>query len=265
MDYENIKKIAINTGIGIVISVLFLLLNGFGAFEFMYDWGNYLSKPITFGVGQFTKGVSNFFSTVTEIGSLKEENTILEGENDILFAQIERSREFELQNEILLAQLDSSSTSGMTLKLARILGIDQSGPAEHVIIDIGFEDSVTIGDPVVLGDILIGDVRDVYKSTSRVRLVTNRNSNIVVLDRNTRAKGLVRGSLSGLLMEDVLESEDINVDDVIVTWSDSFPKNLIVGTVVEVEDNPTASTKKAYLDPGVSLENLNYVFVVKDE
>ncbi|MFH1547281.1 MAG: rod shape-determining protein MreC [bacterium] len=265
MDFENIKKVALNCVIGVAISLFFLLINGLGAFGFLYDWGNYISEPINYGIGQFTDGVRNTISTILEISTLREKNSTLITENEMLLSQLEEDSELKLQNEILLAQLQSEPTKNMTLLLARILGIDLKGVSEHVVIDLGSDDGIEVGDAVVIGDILVGEVRDVYKSTSRVRLVTNRNSNIVVLDRNTRAKGLVRGSLEGLVMEEILENENVNTGDVIIVWSDSYPTNLIIGTVDSVEEDQTSSTKKAILSPGVSLENLNYVFVVKDE
>jgi rod shape-determining protein MreC len=265
MDFENIKKVGIRTGIGIAVSVFLLLVNGLGSLDFLYDFGNYLSEPITFGIGQFSEGVENLLFTIIEIGYLKEENQSVINENLALKAEIGKSVEVELQNEILNTQLNSIPTQNTPLILARILGVDRSGISEHVVVDLGSDDGIEVGNAVVIGDILVGDIRDVYKTTSRVRLVTNRNSNIVSMNRNTRAKGLVRGSLDGLVMEEILESEDVNVDDVIIVWSDNFPRDLVIGTVVSVQNDPTASTKKAYLDPGVSLENLNYVFIVLDE
>jgi rod shape-determining protein MreC len=263
VDIEDIKKTAINSVVGVGISLLFILLNGLGLFDFLYDWSNYISEPITFGVGEFGQGVGSFFSTIVEIGTLKEENSRLQMQNSELSAQIEKSNEINLQNEILMSQLGADLTENWNLSLARILGVDRAGPSEHVVVDLGSQDGIEVGDPVILGDILVGDVREVYLSTSRVRLVTNRNSNIAAMDRNSRAKGLVRGSLDGLVIEDILESEEINKGDVIISWSDELPDSLVIGTIREVIDDPTSSTNKAYLDPAVSLSNLNYVFIVE--
>lgn len=265
MDFEKIKKVLIYAGVGLVFSMFFLLMNGLGAFNFFYDVGNYVSEPVVFGVGQFSRGVQNLFSTIVGIGALREENTSLVEENDRLKAKEGEYSEILLQNEILLSQINTSATKNRTLVLARILGVDVNGISEHVIIDVGSDDGVSTGDAVVIESILVGEIRDVYKSTSRVRLVTNRNSNIVAMDRNTRAKGLVRGSLDGLVMEEILESEKVNVDDVIIVWSDNYPGNLVIGSINSVENDPTASTQKAYLKPAVNLENLNYVFVVLNE
>lgn len=263
MNFDDIKKVAVESTIGVVVSLLFLLLNGMGMFSFLYNWANYLAEPIIFGVGQVSESTSQFFSTFIQIKSLKSDNIVLEKENSKLSAEIEKNKEIQLQNEILLSQIGTELTKKWELSEARILGVDQSGPSEHVVIDLGSDDDIEVGDPVIIGEILVGDVREVYKSTARVRLITNRNSNVSVMDRDTRAKGLVRGSLEGLIIEDVLESEDLAEGDIIISWSDELPDSLIVGTIRNLVDDPSATTRTAYIEPAVSLENLDYVFVMK--
>ena len=185
--------------------ILLILSDGMGWIDPLYSAGNYVVAPIAYWSNRAVVGVENVVGTVLQIGSLRSENAKLIVENSTLRAELAKSHEIERENEILRSQLGIELTKGWKLKKSRILGFDMYGIAEHVIIDTGSDDGISVGNVVILGDLLIGEVREVYASTSKVRLVSNQNSNIIVIDQNTRAKGLVRGSLEGVVMEDVLK------------------------------------------------------------
>ncbi|MDD3661872.1 MAG: hypothetical protein PHG63_02290, partial [Candidatus Dojkabacteria bacterium] len=61
-----------------------------------------------------------------------------------------------------------------------------------------------------------------------------------------------------------LESETVKEGDIIVTWQDDIPGGLVLGLITEIVDIPTSSTKRAYLEQGFSLEDVQYVFVVTE-
>ncbi|MEA3357682.1 MAG: rod shape-determining protein MreC, partial [Patescibacteria group bacterium] len=209
-------------------------------------------------------GIDHFISTIWEIGSLRSRNADLEVDNALLRAELGELKEIREENAALRQQVGVEMTMGWNLNLVRVLGIDIQRFAGYVLIDAGRDENIGVGDAVVLGNILIGEVRDVYKSTSRVRLVSNQNSNIMGVAQETRAKGLVHGSLDGIVMEEVLENEELKKGDLVVTWQDDIPDNLVIGEIIEIDDNPTASTKSARLESGLDLGALDYVFVVMD-
>jgi rod shape-determining protein MreC len=262
MDPDYLKTNGIRLAVALMTGILLILSDGMGWIDPVYSAGNYIVAPIAYWSNRTVVGVENAVGTVLQIGTLRSENAELVVENSKLRAELGRFRETERENDILRSQLGIELTKDWKLKRSRILGLDTYGIAEHVIIDTGSDDGVSVGDVVILGDLLIGEIREAYASTSKVRLVSNQNSNIFVIDQNTRAKGLVRGSLEGVVMEDVLENEQLNVGDVIITWEDDIPGGLVVGTVSEVVEVPTSSTKKAFLETGFSLEDIDYVFVV---
>jgi rod shape-determining protein MreC len=183
-------------------------------------------------------------------------------ENAKLEAELENCKELRKQNEALKTQLDIDIGEDFELEMARVLGIDREGEAQHIIIDKGSDNGLEKGDPVVLGRILVGEVRDVFDSTSRVRLISNQNSNVSVISEETRAKGLLHGTLEGLVMEDILENEKIEEGNTIMVWSDDFPNGLVVGEVREVKIVPTSSTKEAVVQSPLNFEDLNYVFLI---
>jgi rod shape-determining protein MreC len=261
---DSLKNNILRLIIGGAICLLLILINGMGWLRPLYSWADYILEPVQYWSGQFSKTVENSFETIVEIGTLRKRNNELLIENAKLKAEISENNECETENESLRKQLEVDSSQDWDLKKSRILGIDRNGTSEHVVIDLGSEDGIEKGDVVVIGNILLGEIRDVYETSSRVRLISNQNSNVIALDQETRAKGLVHGSLDGLVMEEILENEEINIGDTVITWQDEIPEGLVIGEIREVEDNPTASTQTAYIDPGFSLEDLDFVFVITD-
>ena len=265
MDAEYFKTVGVKVIGGIAISLLLILSDGMGWIEPVYSVGNYMFEPMAYWTSRTVGGVENIGGTFFQIGSLRSDNAKLLAENAGLVAQVGKLSEVQRENEILRSQLGIELTKDWNLKKVRILGIDRSGVAEHVIIDGGSDDGIVEGDIVILGDLLIGEVRDVFRSTARVRLVSNRNSNIYAIDQKTGAKGLVRGSLDGIVMEEVLENEKLEVGDVVITWDDEIPGGLVIGSITKTEEVPTSSTKTAFIETGFSLEDVYYVFVVLHE
>ncbi len=264
MDTDYLKSTGIRWGVGVVFCLFLLLFEGMGWMDPVYDWGNFVLEPLEYWSGEMVKSGENLVTTVTNIGGLRAENVELKIENAKLRSRADSAEEIEHENEILREQVGIEMMKDWEIVKVRILGLDEDGMAEHVVIDGGREDGISKGDVVVLGDLMIGEAQDVSKSTTLVRLVTNQDSNIIAIDQRTRAKGLVRGSLDGLVMEDVLENEELKEGDIVVSWADDIPSGLVIGRISKVENVPTSSTKRAFIETGINVEELSYVFVIVD-
>ncbi|MEA3357080.1 MAG: rod shape-determining protein MreC, partial [Patescibacteria group bacterium] len=201
MNLGYFRKNLIKLILGVVMSLFLILIDGMGWAAPVYDWGNYLLEPVEYWTSRMVVGIDHFISTIWEIGSLRSRNADLEVDNALLRAELGELKEIREENAALRQQVGVEMTMGWNLNLARVLGIDIQRFAGYVLIDAGRDENIDVGDAVVLGNILIGEVRDVYKSTARVRLVSNQNSNIMGVAQETRAKGLVHGSLDGIVME----------------------------------------------------------------
>lgn len=264
MDVDYLRTTGVRLLIGIFASLFLLLSDGMGWTQSVYSFGNYAAEPILYWTNELGMWVENTAATISQIGSLRSENARLSMEVAELTSELGQLSEVEIENETLRTQLGIDLTKEWTLEKVRILGLDERGVAEYVLIDGGSDQDIEVGDVVIFGDILVGEVREVFHSTARVRLISNQESNVTVIDQRTRAKGLVRGSLEGIVMEEVLENEELEEGDIVVTWEDNIPGGLVVGVITEVEAVPTSSTKRGFVEQGFSLEDLQYIFVVTD-
>ena len=112
------------------------------------------------------------------------------------------------------------------------------------------------------GGLLVGRVEEVYDTVSKVSYITDSNSNVPVVDQRSRTKGLVHGSLEGLVMEEILQQEDIKEGDRIVTLGDQYPEGFLIGTVRQVIMTDTSSKKTAILEAAVDYSDLEKVYII---
>ncbi len=68
------------------------------------------------------------------------------------------------------------------------------------------------------------------------------------------------------LISNILKDADITAGDVVVTSGNSglFPEGIVVGTVIEVYDDPNGLSKHAVIQPAVDCFDVTAVFAVTD-
>ncbi|WP_417755167.1 rod shape-determining protein MreC, partial [Senegalimassilia anaerobia] len=102
-------------------------------------------------------------------------------------------------------------------------------------------------------------------STATVRLLTDPQSGAAAMVQSSRAEGILRGSLIGLLyLEDLDADAEVNVGDVIVTsgLGGSYARGLIIGTVVKVDAQQGDTSRRIVVSPNDSIDTLEDVLVV---
>jgi rod shape-determining protein MreC len=213
-----------------------------------------------------------------------------------------RANELQDENERLRRQLDAAHSEIAAAKgslaelteLKQILDLptidDSTGVTAEVVsqgtgnfnrtfeIAKGSGSGIAKDMPVVVGDssgaALVGQVVSVSKSRAIVRRIDDRNFGVgaqLVQGAGFGPKGTASGQPdSGLLrfsvIEDAATPAPLKKGDVAVTLGaigESFPKNLVIGTVLHEVGAGGAISRDAELRPVVDLDSLNYVKVLK--
>jgi rod shape-determining protein MreC len=146
---------------------------------------------------------------------------------------------------------------------------------ERVItIDRGTEAGIRQNDPVLSdGGALVGVIAEAGDRLSTVRLLNDSRSVVIGMDSRTDALGEVYGRLAGTLeMRNIQKADRIAPGDLVMTAGldlgeieSQYPRGLLIGTVVEVTDDPAMVVKSALLQPATDLDRLQSVLVVIDE
>ena len=214
------------------------------------------------GLGSATESAAGALSDATAsdstLSSLREQNQELRE----LLSNAEEYRQEAIR---LQALLDMKQVSGVTGPVAHIIGRSANAWDQSITIDMGSADGIESGMTVMGATGVIGQVSRTSEYTSTVRLLTDPNSGAAVMIQSSRANGIVRGSINGLLyLEDLDEGVIPEVGDVIVTsgLGGSYERGLIVGAVVSVNKTANNSTGSIIVSPNDSASLLEEVIVV---
>ena len=179
-----------------------------------------------------------------------------------LLAQADEYKQEAQRLQQLLKLKDEYDIEGVG---ARVIGNPDQAWDQSVTIDKGSADGVQTGLTVMGTSGVIGQVFEVSEHTSRVRLLTDSNSGAAAMVQSSRAEGIVRGSLEGLLyLEDLDADAVVNPGDVVVTsgLGGSYTRGLIIGRVVKVDASQGDATRRVVVSPNDTTGTLEEVLVV---
>lgn len=111
----------------------------------------------------------------------------------------------------------------------------------------------------------MGHIHKVGANWAKVLLIIDPSSSVAALVQSSRAPGLVSGRLGqDLVMDYIPQEETVSVGDVILTsgMSGNYPKELLIGQVLEVEQRDIDPFQRAIVRPSVSFEKLETVLVI---
>ncbi len=173
------------------------------------------------------------------------------------------------ENDRLRALLGfAQSAPDLAVVGARVIGVqlDPKGALQLLTIDRGSAHGVAPMMPVVTADGVVGRVHSVFRGTSDVLLLVDRNSSVAARVERSRARANVRGlSLPDLCRLDyVLRSEDVIEGDALVTSGTDgiFPRGLRVGRVTHVKRGTYGLYQTGDVIPAVNVTRLEEVLVI---
>ncbi len=195
----------------------------------------------------------------------EESLSALREQNRQLVAQYAQGEEDRLEAERLRGLLGLKDAYEMEGVAARIIGRSTQAWSQTVTVDAGSAEGVDAGQTVMGATGVVGQVIDVADHSATVRLLTDPNSGAAAMVQSSRAEGIVRGSLEGLLyLEDVAADKQVSLGDVVITsgLGGSYVKGLIIGTVAKIDMRQGDSLRRIVVAANDAPELLEEVFVV---
>ena len=143
-------------------------------------------------------------------------------------------------------------------------------PFSHKVwIDRGTAEGVVIGQAVIDGLGIVGQVEDIHRHFSTVRLISDPDHALPVQINRTGLRTVAYGSgeTSHLLMPNVPLQADVSPGDVVVTsgLGDRFPPGFPVGEVERVERNSGGSFATVYMRPYAALDRGREVLLIEPQ
>lgn len=250
-------------GAGLVL----LALSGIGLLRPVEDISYTLLSPIEKLLRSTAEPIADIVANYGDVSDLTRENDALRAENERLEAEIARLREEASRTAELERLLDTrNALEGQTFATASVISRDPSNLRRRIAIDVGREDGVRKGMPVITeGTTLVGTISQVEDGHSWVTLVTDVDSAVSAILLESRAEGVLTGSYSRQLRLDFVEqSATVNEGDTVLTsgLNGTYPKDLVIGKVTGVGANRQELFRRVTVEPLASLSRLETVLVM---
>ncbi len=199
--------------------------------------------------------------------AMADESTLseLREYNAQLIEQYAQGEEYRQEAERLRGLLDLKDAYKIEGVGARVIGRSAQAWSQAITIDKGASAGVDSGQTVMGPTGVVGQVVGTTDNTATVRLLSDPQSGAAAIVQSSRAEGIVRGSLDGLLyLEDVAADAEVKVGDVVLTsgLGGSYTKGLLIGTVVKVSDASGGVTRKIVVSANDEASLLEEVLVV---
>ncbi|MBM3152866.1 MAG: rod shape-determining protein MreC [Chloroflexi bacterium] len=251
--------------IGLVVAGLLALALG-GYFQKATDWftGSLVDLQGWFSTRYMA--VVDFVTAPRDLASLRQQNAALEAEVALLQSQIIDLEQQVLETEILSALVDfARANPENTYKAATVIGRDPSPFLYYVIINIGSNEGIRPGMPVVTEQGLVGQVDAVIGEAARVMMITDPASAVNVRLVDARTDAMLVGSLTGDMSLDMI-SQDVVIEpgDLILTsgLGGGYPADLLVGQVASIRKLDYELFQQASVQPAVNFVQMQYVLVI---
>jgi rod shape-determining protein MreC len=224
-------------------------------------------SPIEAAVDAVASPIADWFDGITDGASLKSENRRLNKRLGEYEDRLRRANAALDENEELHRLLGLPVLADVPRTSARVVNRSPGNFEWTVTIDKGEEEGIS-PDMVVLGpDGLVGRVLDSWNGGSKVLLLIDPESNVGV----RVLPGLVSGIAEGIagseeLRVDLDVDAQVAVGDNVVTSgleNSSFPPDLSVGRITEVEEQPGGLGTVVRVEPWTDFESLEFVTVLK--
>lgn len=244
----------------IILSVLVI----FSLFIISQNHSQAVQKVRAIAFGTFAS-VTSVVTDIFSIKSLKKENEQLRETNARLMLQLSKLREAAIVNDELKDMLALKDTSGFPLISANVVSKSFSRVQGTITLNVGSNDSVKVGMPVVTDKGLVGIIYSVSSNYSIARTLQNVDLKITVKDERTRENGLMKWNGEKLIIINVPKTFRIKKGDRIVTseLSSLVPFPIPVGVAAGSNSAETGIFNEIQVIPFVDFTKVENVFVLK--
>jgi len=231
------------------------------------------SSPIQKTFWTAGESCSGLLGSFLNAGSLNKENQNLKNEVQQLQGKIAALQAVVGGNRAQSAVSSACQNNEFKLLMAGVTGLDSQ---DMLSLNKGSADGISEGMPVINQQgALYGKVVKVYNNFSKVMLISSKKSIISVKvqqqevkaegeEQSKEVEGVIKGSEKlSVYLDLVPVDETIKQGDILLTSSleETFPKDLLVGTVTKIQKNDQNPYQQAIVKPFLT-SSINNLFVI---
>lgn len=234
---------------------------------------------VTVPVQSFSAGVAGevtgFFDKFLSAGALYEQNQQMQAEINELRNRVVDYEKVKHENEQFREIIGvKENRPDITFEIASVIARDPADRFYSFTIDRGSLDDIKRLDPVMTADGLVGYVSEVGLNSAKVITILDVAIDVGAYDSvgaynsATRDIGIVTGTIAlaaqGMCqMEYLPRDSQIKAGDIVLTSGGSlFPKDILIGEVVEVQTSSHGTSLVATIRPAAGIQTVKDVVVI---
>jgi rod shape-determining protein MreC len=216
--------------------------------------------------GRIVDAVGDYFTSVT---TLQRENEALKRQQVESAQALLQAKQSERENDRLRKLLAARERSRNNAILGTVLYESRDRFSHKLVLHVGTDDSVRAGSPVIDDVGVVGQVTRVFRNTSEVTLLTDKDQSIPIQIVRNGLRGVAFGGADpGTLdLRFMAANADVENGDLAVTsgLDGVYPVGLPVGKVISVERAAKDQFARIVLTPSAGVENHTYLLVLLAE
>jgi len=199
---------------------------------------DYLVEPVYHVMEWPARALRNLFGQLQSRRSLRHENEALREQLISQQGALQRLATLTEENRRLRTLIEGAQGQVFEFQFAELVRVDLDPFSHKVMVDRGSSDGVEIGQAVIDGAGVMGQVEDVHPHFSTIRLISDPNHALPVQISRTGLRTIAFGSgvTGALKLSSVPRQADIREGDLVVTsgLGDRFPGGYPVATVTTI-------------------------------
>ncbi|MEE1138916.1 MAG: rod shape-determining protein MreC [Acutalibacteraceae bacterium] len=201
---------------------------------------------------------------------LLKENEELQKKIDSLTDQLVDYEQLRHKNEFYQQFLEiKEEHSDYTFAEAAIIGRDAADNMGSFTLNKGSAHDIKVNDPVIYGKYLVGVVASVTPTQCTVNTILNPKVNVSAYEVRTRDLGYVTSTVAlaqegHCHMPGLASSTAVTAGGIVCTSGVGgiFPRDLIIGNIVDVVDGTVDISASAIIEPGMDFAEITDVFII---
>lgn len=199
---------------------------------------------------------------------LTEQNSELGRQLMLAQARLKRLTTVHEQNQRLQELLDVQHSLGIGVQLARIIDVDTDPFRHRVLLNVGTNQRVSVGQAVIDAHGIMGQVIETLPNTCTVLLITDPTHALPVTIERTGLRTIARGgrALDTLELPNIPVSADVKVGDRLITsgLGGHFPAGFPVGEIRSISNDVTGMFAAAAATPSAALDRSGDVLLLHE-
>ena len=229
-----------------------------------------LLSPFRYGAQALTTSAEQFYSYMFRYETLAAENEALKEQIAQMESDARQADAYQRENQRLRNLLDLSSTrEDFKLVDGYIIAKSSTDWSSTITINKGTNAGIDVNMCVVTANHeVVGLVTDVGPDYAVIKTILDSSLEVSATIASSGYSGMVKGGYTDgrkdMMRMDYLPSSSIirNNDQVVTSGSTVYPRDLIMGYVVDAGFDDTGVAKFAMLVPAVDFGRLEQVFVL---